>query len=194
MRQPHEGRAVNKGAAVRVLLRLLVATTSVLVADSPVLTGHASLVAHADRFRDPVADLAHVERLLHAVPLAEFVRIVSAGDRWFDVSTDWCSAPLVGSTGRSFDFRAPCRRHDFGYRNLQLLDARYSCPRRPPGQVCASTGSPGTYWNTRSRRRVDQRFLDDMRGHCRSRPWHESAACLGWAETFSTAVRTFGGP
>ena len=141
-------------------------------------------MAHADPFRDPAADLAHVERLLHAVPLAEFVRIVSAGDGWFDVR----------STGRSFDFRAPCRRHDFGYRNLQLLDARYSCPGRRTGQVCASAGQPGTYWNARSRRRVDQRFLDDMRSHCRTRPWYESATCLGWAETFSTAVRTFGGP
>jgi hypothetical protein len=194
MRQPHDGRAVSKGAAVRVLLRLLVATTSVLVAVSPVLAGHSSPVAHAEPFRDPAADLAHVERLVHAVPLAEFVRIVSAGDQWFDVSTDWCSAPLVGSTGRSFDFRAPCRRHDFGYRNLQLLDARYSCAGRPHGQVCATAGRPGTYWNARSRRRVDQRFLADMRTHCRTRPWYDAAACLGWAETFSTAVRTFGGP
>ena len=173
---------------MRVLLRLLVVATSVLAISS------VPSPAHAEPFRDPGSDLGHVERLLHGVPLPEFVRIVSAGDPWLDVSTDWCSAPLVGSTGRSFDFRAACRRHDFGYRNLKLLDARYSCAGRTPGRICSAPGRSGTYWTSTSRRRVDQQFLTDMRSHCRARPWHESATCLGWAETFYNAVRAFGGP
>jgi hypothetical protein len=184
---------VSKGAAVRVLLRLLVVAASVLAISS------FPTPALAEPFRDPAADLGHVERMLYDVPLGEFVRIVSAGDPWFDVSTDWCSAPLVGSTGRSFDFRAACRRHDFGYRNLKLLDSRYSCAGRVAGRVCSGpggnvSGRPGTYWTASSRRRVDQQFLADMRAHCRARPWYESATCLGWADTFHGAVRTFGGP
>jgi hypothetical protein len=172
---------------VRVLLRLLVVATSFLAVQNPPL-------AHGRSGRDPAADLRHVERLLYAVPLAEFIRIVSAGDAWFDVSTDWCSAPLVGSTGRTFDFRSACSRHDFGYRNLKLLDSRYNCAGRVAGQTCASPGQQGIYWSSSSRRRVDQQFLADMRSHCRARPWWESATCLGWADTFHRAVRAFGGP
>ena len=147
---------------MRILLRLLVAVTSLLTASG----------AH-----DARSDLAEVERLLYAVPLAQFVATVSAGSDWFDVSTDWCSAPLVGSTGRSFDFRSPCRRHDFGYRNLKLVEARYGVDA----------------WNATSRRRVDQQFLADMRGHCRGRAWYDEPTCLAWAETYYAAVRAFGG-
>jgi hypothetical protein len=143
---------------------LLVAVSSFLTAPSP---------AH-----DAASDLAEIERLLYAVPLSQFVSTVAAGSEWFDVTTDWCSAPLVGSTGRSFDFRSPCRRHDFGYRNLKLVEARYGIDA----------------WSSPSRRRVDQQFLADMRNHCRSRPWYDEPTCLAWAATFHAAVRAFGGP
>jgi hypothetical protein len=115
------------------------------------------------------------------VSISDFTSAANgAGDRWFDWTTDWCSAPLVGSTGRSFDFRAPCRRHDFGYRNLQLLERRYA--------------GAGRYWNNTSRRRVDQQLLTDMRTHCKARPWYEEATCRLWADTFYAAVRVAGGP
>jgi hypothetical protein len=143
---------------------LLVAVSSLLTAPSP---GH-----------DAASDLAEIERLLYAVPLAQFVSVVAAGSDWLDVTTDWCSAPLVGSTGRSFDFRSPCRRHDFGYRNLQLVEQRYGVDA----------------WSSASRRRVDRQFLADMRSHCRSRPWYDEPTCLAWAATFHAAVRAFGGP
>jgi hypothetical protein len=177
---------------VRVILRLLVVASSVLAIHDPSVA-HAASPASARQGRDPAADLRHVERMLYSVPLGEFVRMASAGDPWFDVTTDWCSAPLVGSTGRSFDFRSACRRHDFGYRNLKLLDTRYSCAGRAAGHTCASPGRAGTYWTAAARRRVDQQFLADMSSHCRARPWWESASCLGWAETFYSAVRSFGG-
>ena len=106
-------------------------------------------------------------------------RVLAAvgSDTWFDWSTDFCSAPLVGNTGRSFNFTNACRRHDFGYRNLQLLDRRYG----------------GGHWNSANRRRVDQQFLLDMKQHCWSRPWYDEPTCLAWAETFYTAVRVAGG-
>jgi hypothetical protein len=154
---------------MRVLLSVLVAVTSVLTVPSPAPAGFV---------HSATADLAYVEQQLYAVSIAAFTTAAdSTGDRWFDWSTDWCSAPLVGSTGRSFDFRAACRRHDFGYRNLQLLERRYPALDA---------------WNSATRRRVDQQLLTDMRAHCRARPWYEEATCRLWADTFYAAVRVAG--
>ena len=118
----------------------------------------------------PETRLELVERLM-AGDLGSFLAYrASAGrDERLDFSTDECSAPVVGSSGRSFDFTEACLRHDFGYRNygrLGLLDTR--------------------------RREVDERFLADMRAHCASRPPEDLLPCLGWARDFHTAVRAFG--
>ena len=157
---------------MRVLLSVLVAVTSLLTVSSP---------ASAGPVHSASADLAYVEYQMYSVSINDFTNAANGpGDRWFDWSTDWCSAPLVGSTGRSFDFRAPCRHHDFGYRNLQLLEWRYA--------------GGGRYWNSTSRRRVDQQLLSDMKAHCRARPWYEEATCRLWADTFYAAVRVAGGP
>lgn len=167
---------------MRISLRVLVAVTSILTVISPASTGHAtsSSPAHAQPQRSADADLAEVHRLIYAVSLREFMAAVDTGDPWFDWSTDWCSAPLVESTGRSFDFSEPCRRHDFGYRNLQLLDQRY--------------GTGNDHWNSTTRKRVDKRLLADMKAHCRTRVWHDRPPCRAWAQTFYAAVRVQGGP
>jgi hypothetical protein len=147
---------------------VLVAVTSVLTVASPATAGPVHSAA---------ADLAMIERTLYSTPMTEFLASVGT-DPWFDWSTDFCSAPLVGNTGRSFNFTNSCRRHDFGYRNLQLLDRRYA------------THS----WNAVNRRRVDQQFLADMKRHCRSRPWYDEPTCFAWAATFYAGVRVAGGP
>jgi hypothetical protein len=153
---------------MRHVLRVFVAVTSVLTVASP---------ASAAPVHSASADRAFVERLMYATPISGFVAAVGS-DTWFDWSTDFCSAPLVGNTGRTFNFTTPCRRHDFGYRNLQLLDRRYG---------------PGN-WTAANRHRVDQQFLLDMKHHCWSRPWYDEPTCLAWAATFYTAVRLGGGP
>lgn len=163
---------------MRVLLSVLVAVTSLLTVSSPASAGSipspSSALAHSAG-----SDVAYIQLMQYSVSITEFTNAAnSTGDRWFDWSTDWCSAPLVGSTGRSFDFRASCRRHDFGYRNLQLLERRY--------------GGGGRYWNGSSRKQVDVQLLADMRAHCRARPWYEEATCRLWAETFYSAVRLAG--
>jgi hypothetical protein len=187
---------------MRVLLRVLVTVTSVLTALSPAFAGpaHASNDSNTSNGaslerggHDADADLRYVQRLLYDTSLDDFMAIVGRGDPWFDMSTDLCSAPGIHSTGRTFDFRAACRRHDFGYRNLRLLDRRYSCNNRPPGKTCTSPGRPGRYWNATARRRVDQQFLADMKAHCRSRAWYDEPTCFSWAETFYGAVRLAGG-
>jgi hypothetical protein len=154
------------------VLSVLVAVTSFLTVSSPASAGSTHSAA---------TDLTYIQHELYGVSISQFTTdAVSTGDRWFDWTTDFCSAPLVGSTGRSFDFRAPCRRHDFGYRNLQLMDRRYA--------------GGGRYWNSSSRLRVDQQLLSDMKAHCKARPWYEEATCRLWADTFYAAVRVAGGP
>lgn len=155
---------------MRTRLAVLVAVTTILTVASPVFAGSHS--------RD--ADWAYVQRLLFTAPLSEFLATAAHGDPWYDWSTDWCSAPIVGSTGLSFDFRGPCRRHDFGYRNLRLLDRRY--------------GPPGRHWNHANRELVDKRLLADMVAHCRTRAFWLRPSCTRWAATFYEAVRIAGGP
>jgi len=153
---------------MRHVLRVFVAVTTVLTVASP---------ASAGSVHTALADQAYVERMLYSTSMSGFVAAVGS-DTWFDWSTDLCSAPLVGNTGRTFNFTNSCRRHDFGYRNLQLLDRRYGAG----------------HWNRANRRHVDQQFLLDMKGHCWSRPWYDEPTCLAWAETFYAVVRIAGGP
>jgi hypothetical protein len=157
---------------MRHVLGMLVAVTSVLTVASPASAGPLHSELHSES-----ADRVFVEHMLYATRISEFVAAVDS-NTWFDWSTDLCSAPLVGSTGRTFNFNDACRRHDFGYRNLQLLDRRYG----------------GGHWNSASRQRVDQLFHNDMRRHCWARPWYDEPTCLTWAETFYAAVRVAGGP
>lgn len=152
---------------MRRRLRMLVAVTSALTVLLPATSGHALDTSLG-------AELAFVEQIVYATHVS---KVPASGDPRFDWSTDYCSAPLVGNTGRSFDFRAACRRHDFAYRNLRLLEQRHR----------------SDVWNASSRLRADRQFLADMRAHCSMRPWWESATCHGWATTFYGAVRVAGG-
>ena len=151
---------------MRHVLRVFIAVTTLLIVASPVSAGPLHSAS---------ADSAYVEHMLFSTSITAFVASVGS-DNWFDWSTDFCSAPLVANTGRSFNFTNSCRRHDFGYRNLQLLDRRYG----------------GGHWTTASRKRVDQLFLADMQRHCWSRPWYDTPTCLAWAAAFYSSVR-FGG-
>ena len=164
---------------MRFRLAVLVAVTSFLTVVSPAAAGprpatHTVAAAHT-----AADDWSFVQHELFGVSLAQILTDAVTGDQWFDWSTDYCSAPLLGDTGTSYNFRNSCRRHDFGYRNLRLLDRRYGA---------------GAYWNHANRLRVDQRFLVDMRNHCATRAWFLKAACRNWADTYYAAVRWFGGP
>ena len=141
-----------------VLISLLVAA-STLAAPSP---------------HSPATLTSVVERGVFSTELTSFPSFVRENRREFgelDWSTDYCSAPLVGNTGRSFNFRTPCQRHDFAYRNMKLL---------------------GTLTEA-NRKRVDEQFLSDMRATCAPRGISQRFNCYAWAETFFAAVRTFGG-
>ena len=159
---------------MRFVLRVLVAVTTCLTVALPAAAGPLHNAVH-----NAAHDAEYVQQMLYRTSLDRFARTVAVGDPWFDWSTDWCSAPLVASTGRSFDFRWPCRRHDFGYRNLQLLERRY--------------GSGSTFWNSASRTAVDRQFLRDMNSHCWGKLVFLQLTCLAWARTYYAAVRVVGG-
>ena len=117
------------------------------------------------------------ETLLFHTSLPAFVSI--ADSPFHDVRLDWgtdgCSAPIVQSTGRSFDFYDACRRHDFGYRNMSRF-------------------KNGRVWTEALRLRIDERFRKDMRSSCSTRDVITRTQCLAWAETFFRTVRRFGAP
>jgi hypothetical protein len=112
-----------------------------------------------------------VDRFMDA-PLEEFLahRVAAGRDPRLDYSTNGCSAPLVGSSGASFDFTDACLRHDFGYRNYDRL---------------------GVFEQRKAS--VDQRFLADMSDHCAARPLGDQDRCFAWARVFYEAVKRFGG-
>lgn len=95
---------------------------------------------------------------------------------WHDWTTDDCSAPLVGSTGLSFDFTHPCHRHDFGYRNFKRIRDEFAVDA----------------WNALTKRSTDNSFRRDMRNHCATRPVWLKAQCYNWSAVFYEAVRLFG--
>ncbi len=144
-------------------------------------TSFVASPAAADAYSS--TQITRLERLVFATPLNIFRNIArqpTGQDVSFDWSTDHCSAPLVGSTGRSFDFAAACARHDFAYRNFKLADAADQ-PR-------------GRKWNSSVRHRIDQQFQRDMNDHCSSRRMTERVPCRMWAEVFFRLVRAAGGP
>lgn len=157
---------------MRLLIAVLVAVTSLLTVVSP---AHAGPATH-----NGTTDWSFVEHELFEVPLQQFIADAHHGNRWFDWTNDGCSAPLLGDTGRSYNFRDACRRHDFGYRNLKRLEHRY--------------GKGRTYWNATNRRRVDQQFLADMKHHCRSRSWWLQPSCFIAAYAYYATVRAVAGP
>ena len=117
------------------------------------------------------------ETLLFRTSLPAFVAITDSlvRDVRLDWSTDGCSAPIVQSTGRSFDFYDACRRHDFGYRNMSRF-------------------KNGRVWSNALRLRIDAQFRRDARASCVFKIRLTKMQCLAWAETYFRAVRSFGAP
>lgn len=85
----------------------------------------------------------------------------------FDWSTDLCSSSPDKPLG--FDFRMPCRRHDFGYRNYKAMNL---FPANKP--------------------RIDDAFYFDMRQVCAGYSGLAKSTCNGLAWTYYQAVKEFG--
>ena len=167
-----------------------------LVAVSSVLAAIYSMFTVA--VPSPSSDLAFIESVLFSTSLGDFDQSRIKWRRqqpWFDWTTDSCSVPIIGNEGRSFNFASACRRHDFGYRNLKLLDRRYSCAGLTPESICdANSWIYGRYWNAQQRSRIDEQFQRDMFETCATRARTKRVRCEVWAITFFQSVRTIGGP
>ncbi len=84
----------------------------------------------------------------------------------FDWSTDLCSNSPDRPLG--FDFRLPCTRHDFGYRNYKAM-----------GQFPANKS------------RIDDAFYFDLRAKCATYNVFVRPSCYSLAWTYYQAVKTF---
>jgi hypothetical protein len=85
----------------------------------------------------------------------------------FDWSTDYCSASPDQPLG--FDFRLPCWRHDFGYRNHKAVDA---------------------FPDNKSR--IDSSFYFDLKATCATHDVVVRPACDSLAWVYYEAVAKFG--
>jgi Prokaryotic phospholipase A2 len=85
----------------------------------------------------------------------------------FDWTTDYCSG--APDQPRGFDFRLPCWRHDFGYRNYKAI---------------------GTFPANKSR--LDDVFYFDLTVTCATYSVAVRSSCNGWAWTYYQAVKVFG--
>ncbi|MEV4170483.1 phospholipase [Nonomuraea sp. NPDC049709] len=85
----------------------------------------------------------------------------------FDWSTDLCSGSPDQPLG--FDFRMPCRRHDFGYRNYRAV-SRFAA----------------------NKEHVDSAFLFDMRQVCAGYEGVRKEACDRLARSYHQAVQRLG--
>lgn len=114
----------------------------------------------------------------------------AAKDHWFDLSTDFCSKSP--DTGRSYDFKAACVRHDFGYRNLKRLDLHWNCVGATANRACGWGGLPvgtiGAHYNRANRLAVNAQFRRDMDAHCETRPMHQRAECHRAAALYHAVV------
>jgi Prokaryotic phospholipase A2 len=84
-----------------------------------------------------------------------------------DWSTDYCSASPDEPLG--FDFRLPCARHDFGYRNYKAV-----------GLFSANKD------------RIDTAFYFDLKAKCAMYSWIVRPSCYSLAWTYYEAVHYFG--
>lgn len=146
------------------LLHSLVAVTSLLTVHIP------------HRITPPVFEtpLEAVSYVMFDVDFSTFKRAKFSLMRAYpllDWTSDGCSAPVVGSEGRSFNFTHACVRHDFGYRNIKRL-----------GQ-----------FNEIVRTKLDEQFHRDLESSCVTQVRTRKIRCLLWAETFFVAVRATGG-
>ena len=152
-----------------IVLSMLVAVTSVLPAQLPPVVGTIT---------QPNSVLSTVEAVRHIefdLDIATFTRqrfLLRRQYPTLDWTSDGCSAPIVGSQGRSFNFRSACNRHDFGYRNFKNLGL----------------------FDTSTRTLIDEQLHRDMNTYCDSQRRTFKVRCIAWSEIFYTMVRAAGGP
>ena len=85
---------------------------------------------------------------------------------------------MLFRSGKSFDFRLACERHDLAYANYPLL----------------SRVDHAVVWDAALRARVDDQFQRDLQESCLRRRHSERLRCDAWVVVFFHAVRLAAGP
>lgn len=154
--RPATGRRI-----ARLLLAVALTLLAVLVSAAPAaaVTRAEKLAVLADWTRPALSSY----RAWNAARLDQ----AAWAEYRFDWSTDECSASPDQPLG--FDFRLPCRRHDFGYRNYRAVDLF-----------------------TPNKARVDNAFHADLKRRCATYPLAVRPACLSVAWIYYQAVKAFG--
>jgi|GEM_PF-855182 len=170
---------------MRSTRRAAVAITSLIAFSSLSPVGVRAALPTDDRDRmttkSPALERLVIDRLVFDTPLNRFRLERSRAKRmhrWLITGTDGCSAPLVGSTGASFNFRLACERHDLAYANYTLLAQR----------------GARVEWSAELRARVDDQFQRDLQQQCTTRRHSQRLRCDAWAVVFFHAVRLAAGP
>ncbi len=149
-----------------LVLGALIAITSALPVAGPVL----------DKFPNSTPSaIETIDFVMFDLDLAAFIRqrpVLRRNYPQLNWTSDGCSAPIVGESGRSFNFRTACIRHDFGYRNYKAHEL----------------------FTADSRLRIDEQFRQDMHALCGPKVRTFKVRCAAWAEIFFAAVRSAGGP
>lgn len=177
MRRNHQNdgrfRIHHVAACVLVAVATIITPTT-----PPSMSPSLSPVVRRAHAASESADEA-LQRIVFATPLDKFRLERSRAVRLhrFDATTDGCSAPLLGSEGRSFNFRLPCERHDFAYRSYWLR---------------AEHGGPA--WNAALRAAIDDQFQRDLQSVCAKRRGSFRLRCDAWVIVFFHAVRLTAGP
>ncbi len=166
-------RAASLIAVVLVTVSIASCTPKPTVAQFDRTVYATSLAAFRDWWRIEHARVQHVspatvDRWLVAAP--ERLDAAAARSGTWNLSTDRCS--FAPDAGPVFDFRFPCIRHDFAWRNLKRLQTRLG------GSI-----------DTRARRlAANRQFLRDMQAGCSARPVLQRPACGAVANAYFHAV------
>jgi len=152
-----------------IVLSMLVAVTSALPAQLPPV---ALAITQPNSALSDIDTVRHIEFDLDIVTFTRQRFSLRRQYPALDWTTDGCSAPIVGSEGKSFNFRSACDRHDFGYRNFKNLGL----------------------FDTTTRTLIDEQLHRDMNRACDSQRRTFKVRCIAWSEIFYTMVRAAGGP
>jgi hypothetical protein len=174
---PVPSRLLTRATALAAIAALVLATASCTPRPTPAqldrIVHATSLPAfrawwRAEHARAQHVSAATVDRWLDREPARLDAALARTG-AW-NLSTDLCS--FAPDRGPLFDFRFPCIRHDFAWRNLRRLQTRL-----------------GGHLESRSTRlAASEQFLRDMQATCALRPAVQRPGCRAVALAYFRAV------
>ena len=158
---------VNLDAADGTGFRIGLVSWSSLVAGSTTAVTQAKFQLIGSPGTARVTDISFEPAIVPTTTTTSTIVHNEKGEKRAIRSDGECSGP-TGDTGRSFNFRNPCKTHDLGYDLMRFFDSA-----GPSGQI---------------RKDVDSLFFLDLKIHCDSRAFLIKPTCASWERTYYQAV------